>query len=105
MDDATNVLECEDGQRSVRFVTAWVVHFCTPEIVEKKIRPTATASDVAIGRDGTQIVVNEFTSQRIAVDDNCHRNGKEQQHHLLLPPPPPPSTLFLVRRRLGLLLL
>ena len=98
------VLECEDGQWSVGFVTAWVVHVRTPEIVEKEIGPTATG-DVAIGRYGTEIVVNELTSQRVAVDDNCHRNGKEHQQHLLRLPPP--AALFLPllrRRRLDLLL-
>jgi len=59
-------------------VTARVHHVGTPEIVVQKVSPVlfliavaaaaAAASDVRIGCDGTEIVMNELTIQRIAID-------------------------------------
>ncbi len=69
-----DLLESENGEWAIRFVTARVEQRRPPEIVVEEIPGAGRrVGDVPVAGDGTEIVVDEIAAQRIAVDADGQR--------------------------------
>lgn len=72
------LLESENGERPIWFMTGRVEQWSAPEIVVEEIPGAGRrVGDVSVAGDGTEVVVDEIATQRIGVD--THGQGRWNQ--------------------------